>query len=42
MTFIVYEQDGSKHTFNSNRKREDDAWDEVYDKFPNAKYIKIL
>lgn len=45
MTFIIHYKDGSRETY-SNRYDEDVehevdvAWDDVYDKFPDADYIE--
>lgn len=44
-TFIIFDKDGSRKSY-SNRYNEniecemDAAWDDVYEKFPNADYIK--
>lgn len=47
MTFIVYFKDGSKTIYTNryieNNKHEIDiAWDDVYEKFPDAEYIESL
>jgi hypothetical protein len=45
MTFIVFLQNGKRQQY-SNRYNEDieqerdAAWDDVYDKFPDAEYIE--
>lgn len=45
MTFIIFHKNGTRETY-SNRYDENDehqrdaAWDDVYEKFPDADYIE--
>lgn len=45
MTFIIFFKDGHRETY-SNRYDEDNeqdrdaAWDDAYDKYPDAEYIE--
>lgn len=47
MTFIIHFKDGHRESY-SNRYNEDieyekdAAWDDVYDKFPDADYIELF
>ena len=46
MTFIIHFKDKPRKTYNSRYRegieQEEDAWDEVYAKFPDADYIESL
>lgn len=45
MTFIIFLQNGERQQYSNRYNKDieqerDAAWDDVYDKFPDAKYIE--
>ena len=40
MTFIIHLKSGRRITYNSRFNNEDAAWEDVYDRYPDADYIE--
>lgn len=42
MTFIIHLKSGRRITYNSRYTDEDYAWEDVYDRYPDADYIELF